>query len=108
MIRLRYIPIKRNLSNERDNSRFWHDDWPRHSPGRFFWQYIEGKERRATILEISKTIDDPDRLDEKKANQQTIDVVGLSLFLLASVSMRLEHSQWEDFSRESALSLIHI
>ena len=24
----------------------------------FFWQYIEGKERRATILEISKTIDD--------------------------------------------------
>ena len=30
----------------------------------FFWQYIEGKERRATILEISKTINDPDRLDE--------------------------------------------
>ena len=30
----------------------------------FFWQYIEGKERRATSLEISKTIDDPDRLDE--------------------------------------------
>ncbi len=30
----------------------------------FFWQYIEGKERRATILEISKTIDDPDKLDE--------------------------------------------
>ena len=29
-----------------------------------FWQYIEGKERRATILEISQTIDDPDRLDE--------------------------------------------
>jgi len=30
----------------------------------FFWQYREGKERRETILEISKTIDDPDRLDE--------------------------------------------
>ena len=30
----------------------------------FFWQYLEGKERRETILEISKTIDDPDRLDE--------------------------------------------
>ena len=30
----------------------------------FFWQYLEGKERRATILEISKSIDDPDRLDE--------------------------------------------
>jgi hypothetical protein len=30
----------------------------------FFWQYLEGKERRATILEISKTINDPDRLDE--------------------------------------------
>lgn len=30
----------------------------------FFWLYIEGKERRATILEISKTIDDPDKLDE--------------------------------------------
>ena len=30
----------------------------------FFWQYLEGKERQATILEISKTIDDPDRLDE--------------------------------------------
>jgi hypothetical protein len=30
----------------------------------FFWQYLEGRERRATILEISKTIDDPDRLDE--------------------------------------------
>ena len=23
----------------------------------FFWQYLEGKERRETILEISKTID---------------------------------------------------
>ena len=30
----------------------------------FFWQYLEGKERRETILEISKTIDDPDKLDE--------------------------------------------
>ena len=30
----------------------------------FFWHYIESKERRATILEISKTIDDPDRLTE--------------------------------------------
>lgn len=30
----------------------------------FFWQYLEGRERRATILEISKTIDDPDKLDE--------------------------------------------
>jgi hypothetical protein len=30
----------------------------------FFWQYIEGRERRATILEISQTIDDPERLDE--------------------------------------------
>lgn len=30
----------------------------------FFWQYLEGKQRRETILEISKTIDDPDRLDE--------------------------------------------
>lgn len=30
----------------------------------FFWQYQEGKQRRETILEISKTIDDPDRLDE--------------------------------------------
>jgi hypothetical protein len=30
----------------------------------FFWQYIEGKERRATIPEISKTIDDPDKLDD--------------------------------------------
>ena len=39
----------------------------------FFWQYQEGKERRETILEISRTIDDPDKrddllkmLDEKK------------------------------------------
>ena len=24
----------------------------------FFWQYLEGKERRETILEISRTIDD--------------------------------------------------
>ena len=30
----------------------------------FFWQYLEGKEKRETILEISKTIDDPDKLDE--------------------------------------------
>ena len=30
----------------------------------FFWQYIEGRERRAIILEISQTIDDPERLDE--------------------------------------------
>lgn len=30
----------------------------------FFWQYIEGKERRETILEISRTIDDPEKIDE--------------------------------------------
>ena len=30
----------------------------------FFWQYQEGRERRETILEISRTIDDPDKLDE--------------------------------------------
>lgn len=30
----------------------------------FYWQYLEGKEKRETILEISKTIDDPDKLDE--------------------------------------------
>ena len=30
----------------------------------FFWQYQEGKERRETILEISRTIDDPDKLDD--------------------------------------------
>ena len=30
----------------------------------FFWQYQEGKERRETILEISRSIDDPDKLDD--------------------------------------------
>ena len=30
----------------------------------FFWQYQEGRELRETILEISRTIDDPDKLDE--------------------------------------------
>ena len=61
--------------------------------GRPFW-----KSRKPTTTQTGSM--------KRKANQQTIDVVGLSPFSLASVSMRLEHSQWEDFSRESACSLV--
>ena len=66
----------------------------------FFWQYLEGKERRATILEISKTIDDPDRLDElmsmldeKKSEPTDIRrggvitlFIGVGIYLLGAVS----------------------
>ena len=67
----------------------------------FFWQYLEGKERRATILEISKTIDDPDRLaelmsmlDEKKSEPTDIRrggvitlFVGIGITALGKVAM---------------------
>ena len=67
----------------------------------FFWQYIEGKERRATILEISKTIDDPDKLDdlmsmldEKKSEPTDIRrggvitlFVGIGIVALGKVAM---------------------
>jgi hypothetical protein len=67
----------------------------------FFWQYLEGKERRATILEISKTIDDPDRLDElmsmlDEKKSEPIDIrrggvitlfVGIGIVALGKVAM---------------------
>lgn len=30
----------------------------------FMWSYIEGKEKRETILEIARTVDDPDKVNE--------------------------------------------
>lgn len=64
----------------------------------FFWQYLEGKERRETILEISRTIDDPAKLDEllnmlEERKQEPADnrrsgiittFVGLGIYALGS------------------------
>ena len=81
----------------------------------FFWQYIEGKERRATILEISKTIDDPDRLDElmsmldeKKSEPTDYRRGGVITLLLASAYTRSEHLHWDGCSREPEFSLVSL
>ena len=66
----------------------------------FAWQYIEGREKRETILEIAKHVDDPARqddllamLDERK--QEPVDYrrggvitlfVGIGIYLLGAVS----------------------
>ena len=66
----------------------------------FAWQYIEGKEKRETILEIAKHVDDPARLDELLAmlderKQEPVDYrrggvitlfVGIGIYLLGAVS----------------------
>lgn len=66
----------------------------------FAWQYIEGKEKRETILEIAKYVDDPARLDELLAmlderKQEPVDYrrggvitlfVGVGIYLLGAVS----------------------
>ena len=48
----------------------------------FIWLYLEGKDKNKTILEISKNIDDPSKLedlvgllDERKNNQLIIEEV---------------------------------
>ena len=30
----------------------------------FYWQYLEGKEKRETAVEISKRLDDPDKIEK--------------------------------------------
>jgi len=66
----------------------------------FAWQYIEGKEKRETILEIAKHVDDPARLDDLIAmlderKQEPVDYrrggvitlfVGIGIYLLGAVS----------------------
>lgn len=64
----------------------------------FVWQYYENKGKRETILEISKTLDDPSKLDElmqlfEDRKKEPIDYrrngvitifVGIGLFLLGT------------------------
>ena len=66
----------------------------------FAWQYIEGKEKRETILEIVKQVDDPARLDDLLAmlderKQEPVDYrrggvitlfVGIGIYLLGAAS----------------------
>ena len=66
----------------------------------FAWQYIEGKEKRETILEIIKHVDDPARLDDLLAmlderKQEPVDYrrggvitlfVGIGIYFLGAVS----------------------
>ena len=33
----------------------------------FYWQYLEGKEKRETAVEISKTLNDPDKIEKLMA-----------------------------------------
>jgi hypothetical protein len=67
----------------------------------FYWQYCETKHKNETILEISKTLDDPTKLerllsifDERK--KEPVDYrrgglittfVGVGIYLLGSVSL---------------------
>jgi len=67
----------------------------------FYWQYYETKHKNETILEISKTLDDPTKLerllsifDERK--KEPVDYrrgglittfVGVGIYLLGSVSL---------------------
>ena len=30
----------------------------------FYWQYLEGKEKRETAVEISKSLNDPDKIEK--------------------------------------------
>lgn len=66
----------------------------------FAWQYIEGREKRETILEIAKHVDDQARLDDLLAmlddrKQEPVDYrrggvitlfVGIGIYLLGAVS----------------------
>ena len=56
----------------------------------FIWQYKDSKNKQNTILEISKNLDDPSKLeellkifDERKKNQLIIEETELLLYLLA-------------------------
>ena len=67
----------------------------------FIWLYLEGKGKRETILEISKNMDDPARIDDllgmfDERKKQPIDYrrsgvitlsVGVGLFLLGTAAM---------------------
>jgi hypothetical protein len=67
----------------------------------FIWLYFEGKGKRETILEISKTLDDPEKLEEllkifEDRKKEPIDYrrngvitifVGVGLFLFGYVAM---------------------
>ena len=58
----------------------------------FIWQYKDSKNKQNTILEISKNLDDPLKLeellkifDERKKNQLIIEETVLLLYLLVLV-----------------------
>lgn len=67
----------------------------------FIWLYLEGKGKRETILEISKNMDDPARIDDllgmfDERKKQPLDYrrsgvitlsVGVGLFLLGAAAM---------------------
>jgi len=67
----------------------------------FYWQYHETKSKNETIIEISKNIDDPSRLEEllgilDERKKEPVDYrrggvitifVGLGIFLLGSVAL---------------------
>ena len=62
----------------------------------FYWQYLEGKEKRETVVEISKSLNDPDKIEKllgifEERKKEPIDYrrsgvittfVGLGLFCL--------------------------
>ena len=68
----------------------------------FIWQYKDSKNKQNTILEISKNLDDPSKVEEllkifderKKKNQLIIEEAELLLYLLALAFIFLEYSFW--------------
>ena len=67
----------------------------------FAWLYLESKDKNKTILEISKNIDDPSKLedlvallDERKNSRSTIEEVVLLHYLSELVFSFLVCSFW--------------
>ena len=72
----------------------------------FIWLYLESKDRNRTILEISKNLEDPsklegmiDMLDERKKNQLILEELGLLHYLLVWVCFYLVYFSWVQYSR---------
>ena len=67
----------------------------------FIWQYKDSKNKQNTILEISKNLDDPSKVEElikifeeRKKNQLIIEEAELLLYLLALAFIFSEYSFW--------------
>ena len=77
----------------------------------FMWSYIEGKEKRETILEIARTVDDPDKvnellamLEEKKSDPVDYRRGGvITLFVGAGIYMLGAMALWRLFQRHRCL-----